>query len=114
MRRWLIATFALYVLVNLGVFASGQAIAAATSEPTQLTASLLESAAPALDSALLGHAPDHGLTDTSPELPEWLHLKLVPLSVPGNTAVPVATLRRPVAPPTLDGLQRPPRATTRA
>lgn len=114
MRRWLIATFALYVLVNLGAFASGQTSTAASTEPAPWAASLPDPAGPAMESDLLGHAPDHGLTDTAPELPEWLHLSLAPLSSPCEMAMPVATLRHALAPPTLDGLQRPPRATTRA
>lgn len=114
MRRWLIAIFALHFLVNVGLFAFGQIETAAPAQPAQMGDSLFALADPVHENDLLGHAHDHGLTDTQPELPEWLNLSLTPLASTAEFAAPVATLRRLVASPTLDGLQRPPRASPSA
>lgn len=114
MRRWLIAIFALHFLVNVGLFAFGQIETAAPAQPNQMVAPLLDSAEPVHENDLLEHASDHGLTDTQPELPEWLHLDVVLLASTCDMAAPVATLLHPVAPPTLDGPQRPPRIATYA
>ena len=114
MRRWLIAIFALHFLVNVGVFAFGQIETVSPNQSNQTVALLLDSADPAHENDLLGHAPDHGLTDTQPDLPEWLHLDVVLLTSTCDVAAPVATPLHAVAPPTLDGPQRPPRVATRA
>lgn len=114
MRRGLIAIFALHFLVNVVFFAFGKIETAKAWQPAEVAASLLEPSEPAHEDDLLGHAHDHGLTDTQPELPEWLHLNLGPFTSACDVAPPVAALRHPAASPPLEGLQRPPRASAQA
>lgn len=114
MRRWLIAIFALHFLLNVGLFAFGQIETHSNVHGATVAEQLAVPADPAHGKDLLGHAPDHGLTDTQPELPEWLDTKLELLAATPAPIAPDATQRTCLAPPTLDGPQRPPRLTQRA
>lgn len=111
MRRWLIATFALHFFLSIGLFAFGQIDVDIPAEHTSHAAAVhLDPAAAAHDGDLLGDAPDHGLTDAQPELPEQMQLDVVVLAPVQHLSTPTAPLIRAISPLALDGLRRPPRA----
>lgn len=116
MRRWFTAIFALLFVVSVGLFAFDQADAGistpAAHEMTQ--AAVPDPVDPAHEDDLLGHAPNHGLTDSQPELPELMHLDVVAITMAHVLGTPAAPLVRPITLPMLNGLKRPPRDFARA
>jgi hypothetical protein len=112
MRRWFIIVFILQFVLNMAAFATGHIdIRASLGEQMRTDAVLIGNGH---DSAqkddLLGAAPDHGLTDSQPDLPEFITPVAFPTHAPPTGAVPadVCWVSRPS--PTLEGPQRPPRA----
>jgi hypothetical protein len=107
--RWLIAIFALHFLVNVGLFAFGHIDTRSSAQTVSVGDARLVLVDAAHENDLLGHAPDHGLTDTQPELPEGLQPDVVWRTAASALLAPVSTFWTHLAPPALDGLRRPPR-----
>lgn len=111
MRRWLLAIFALHFLVNLGLFAFGEINVSGHADTSQqlVTAMPDRDAYPSQDDDLLGAAPDHGLTDSQPDLPDGLQLASVAIALGVRPEPPMQPTLHELTPPVLDGLRRPPR-----
>lgn len=71
MRRWFITVFTLHFFFSVGFFAFGQIdIHAPGGDHNQALVALIGDVSdPTQEDDLLGAAPDHGLTDSQPELP---------------------------------------------
>lgn len=111
MSRRLIALFALHFFLSVGFFAFGHTqVGVAAPLPNGESVTLAHLADVGHEGDLLGSAPDHGLTDSQPDLPEQMQLVLWALATGHPLPTPSAPLLRPHAPPALDGLRRPPRA----
>jgi len=112
MRRWFIAAFALHFFLSVGAFAFGHIDTHApggNAQPNPL-AEMSDWLDPTQEGDLLGTAPDHGLTDSQPDLPDIL--KPVSFLLAEASPQPAPAEHRWVPPlsPTLEGPQRPPRA----
>jgi len=111
MRRWFIAVFAVHFFLSVGAFAFGHTdIQMSVSEGNNNLVEVLDDAHhPGQDKDLLGEAPDHGLTDSQPDLPDIIKPVAVSLgTAPAQPFPPDLRWVQPVS-PTLEGLQRPPR-----
>ena len=111
MRRWFIAVFILHFCISVGAFAFGKIdIHAPGNGQNQAVFALVgDIHDPTQEDDLLGAAPDHGLTDSQPELPEFISPVSIPVVVgPPQPAPEDICPVHPLA-PTLEGLQRPPR-----
>lgn len=111
MRRWLLAIFALHFLVNLGLFAFGKIDLSVHADASQqLVAAMPDrDAHPSQDDDLLGAAPDHGLTDSQPDLPDGIQQVSVVVALGVRPEPPMQPTLHALTPPVLDGLRRPPR-----
>lgn len=111
MFRRLIAIFALHFFVSVGFFAFGHTqVGVATSLSTGEALTSADLAEVGHEGDLLGSAPDHGLTDSQPELPEQMQLTVLALMPGRPLPAPAAPLLRAHTHPALDGPRRPPRA----
>lgn len=114
MRRWFITIFTLHFFFGVGAFAFGQI----DFHPTGSAQSALMAEAtghlPDTNQKhdLLGSAPDHGLTDSQPEMPEVIDLDVATLLASPRHPAPADTTWVRLLSPTLEGLQRPPRAVS--
>lgn len=111
MRRWFIAVFSLHFFISVGAFAFGKIdIHAPGNGQNQAVFALVgDIHDPTQEDDLLGAAPDHGLTDSQPELPEFIPPVSIPVAVGLPQPAPEDVRRVPPRAPTLEGLQRPPR-----
>ena len=114
MRRWFITIFTLHFFFSVGAFAFGQIDIHPTGSAQ--SAAMAEVAGhlpdPNQKHDLLGSAPDHGLTDSQPEMPEVIHLDVATLLASPRHPAPEDTTWVRLLSPTLEGLQRPPRAVS--
>lgn len=111
MRRWFIIVFTLHFFFSVGAFAFGHIdIHAPGSDHTGVMVALAgDGQDPNQKDDLLGAAPDHGLTDSQPDLPEFITPVPLPVvAAPPHPAPADVRWVRPLS-PTLEGLQRPPR-----
>ncbi len=109
MRRWFITIFTLHFFLSVGFFAFGQVDTYVPSHDQAIAALVGDAHHPIQKNDLLGAAPDHGLTDSQPDLPEFITPVIRPaLTVLAQLAPDDVRWVR-LLPPTLEGLQRPPR-----
>lgn len=114
MRRWFVTIFTLHFFFSVGAFAFGQ-IDIHPADNTQAVATA-EAAGhtpdPSQKHDLLGTAPDHGLTDSQPEMPEVISLDMPNLLANHPHPAPADTTWVRLLSPTLEGLRRPPRSVS--
>ena len=111
MRRWFITVFALHFFFSVGFFASGliDIHAPGENDNQALVALIGDVSDPTQKDDLLGAAPDHGLTDSQPDLPEFITPQ-IRVSAPDLPQVAPGDWREVhLNSPTLEGPQRPPR-----
>ena len=114
MRRWFITVFTLHFFFSVGAFAFGQIdIHPAGSAQSTATVDMAgHTPDPSQKHDLLGTAPDHGLTDSQPELPEVISHDVASLVAGPQHPAPADTTWVRLLSPTLEGLQRPPRSVS--
>ena len=111
MRRWFVAVFALHFFLSVGAFAFGHTdMRVSGNEGANNLVELMNGGhSPAQDKDLLGSAPDHGLTDSQPDLPDIIKPVAVSLVCASAQPFPPDLQWVQHVSPTLEGLQRPPR-----
>lgn len=111
MRRWFVIVFTLHFFFSVGAFAFGHIdIHPPGNEQSRAVAAWVADVQdPSHDDDLLGAAPDHGLTDSQPDLPDIIKPVVLVLAVGRPQPAPAGAVWVPPISPTLEGPQRPPR-----
>ena len=112
MRRCFIAILVLHLLVGVGLFVSEDNGAALGDDAQRIALLVVDGPVPqahtgaAVDTTTAAEA---GLADVQPESPEALNQEVPTLAPAPARVVPLTPVLVAHQPPTLDGLQRPPR-----
>ncbi|EYC52803.1 hypothetical protein AZ34_04705 [Hylemonella gracilis str. Niagara R] len=113
MRRWPIAILTLHFFASVVLFAFGQFHALGQDIPDRVFAGSSSTEAsgathPQQHVEQLDLTPDHGLTDGQPDLPDTVQAHVSGHSTDRAPGQPSTSAPLKFAPPTLEGLQRPP------